>query len=171
MGELRVSQRTVEGITICDIVGDLDVAVLPILNEKLNAILRLSGSNSNILVNARRICYINSTAYEFLVQKMKKIRRRGGQFGMCSLSNYNATLIHLKKKERTGLSADGTPYVNVPIYANEKEAVKAMSRLAACGSGRTRSRVAHCHYLYSCMPQVYSEDLFANRRTERYNRF
>ena len=62
-----------------------------------------------------KIGYINSTAIAFLVQKMKKIQRRGGAFALCNLSAYNNTVMKL-----TGASK------RMPIFPGESDAVKAL---------------------------------------------
>ena len=112
--ELKVVARMVNsGITVLDVSGDLDVAVLPILNEKLEGVIRLGGAK--LIVNCDEIGYINSTAIAFLVQKMKKIQRRGGAFALCNLSAYNNTVMKL-----TGASK------RMPIYSSEEDAAKAL---------------------------------------------
>jgi anti-sigma B factor antagonist len=113
-GDLKIVARIVTGgITVLDVAGDLDVAVLPVLNEKVEGVVRLGGAK--LIVNCAKVGYINSTAIAFLVQKMKKIQRRGGAFALCGLSSYNNTVMKL-----TGASK------RMPIYPAEDEAVKAL---------------------------------------------
>jgi anti-sigma B factor antagonist len=113
-GKLKVVARIVAGgITVLDVTGDLDVAVLPVLNEKVEGVVRLGGSK--LIINCAQVGYINSTAIAFLVQKMKKIQRRGGAFALCALSAYNNTVMKL-----TGASK------RMPIFDKEDAAVKAL---------------------------------------------
>lgn len=108
--ELGIDVRTLEGVAILDVVGEVDLSTAPQLEEGLRR--AATASPPLVAVNLTRVTYIDSTALRVLTDGQKRVRDRRGLLVVI------ADQPTIKKIFRiTGL---GTI---VPVVATEREAL------------------------------------------------
>ena len=108
--ELGIDVRTLEGVAILDVVGEVDLSTAPQLEEGLRK--AATASPPLVAVNLTRVTYIDSTALRVLTDGQKRVRDRRGMLVVI------ADQPTIKKIFRiTGL---GTI---VPVVATEREAL------------------------------------------------
>jgi len=108
--DLGIDVRTIEGVAILDVVGEVDLYTAPQLEEGLRR--AATASPPLVAVNLTRVTYIDSTALRVLTDGQKRVRERRGAIVVI------ADQPTIKKIFRiTGL---GTI---VPVVATEREAL------------------------------------------------
>ena len=73
---LKVNTRTVEGVSIIDLQGEVDVYTAPDMKQQI--IDLLDGGSQRILVNLQSVDYLDSTALGVLIGGLKRLRERNG---------------------------------------------------------------------------------------------
>ena len=108
---LHVTNRKVDDVCVVDVEGDLDVPVLPAFGKEITNLI--NGGEKKVLVNLRRVGYVNSTAAALIMKRWNEIRRKGGDLRLYGASNYNKTIFHLLGLEK-----------KVSLYETEEEGVQ-----------------------------------------------
>ena len=108
--ELGIDVRTAEGVTILDVVGEVDLYTAPQLEEGLR---RAAAASPPLLaVNLTKVTYIDSTALRVLTDSQKRARERRGTIVVITTQPTIEKIFRI-----TGL---GTI---LPVVASEREAV------------------------------------------------
>lgn len=109
--DLQINARTIDGVTILDVVGEVDLYTAPQLEEGLRK--ASSGTRPLLAVNLTRVTYLDSTALSVLTESHKRVQVRQGAMVVI------ATQPTIQKIFRiTGL---GTV---LPVVATEGEAIE-----------------------------------------------
>lgn len=109
--DLQIDVRTSDGVTILDVVGEVDLYTAPRLEEGLRR--AASGTRPRLAVNLTRVAYLDSTALRVLTESHKDVRSRQGAIVLI------ATQPTIQKIFRvTGLGAI------IAVVATEREAVE-----------------------------------------------
>ena len=108
---LHVTNRKVDDVCVVEVEGDLDVPVLPAFGKEVTALI--NQGETKILVNLRKVGYVNSTAAALIMKRWNEIRRKGGDLRLYGASNYNKTIFHLLGLEK-----------KVSLYETEEEGVQ-----------------------------------------------
>ncbi|GAA2510213.1 STAS domain-containing protein [Pilimelia columellifera] len=81
--ELALTTRTVNGYTVLEVGGEVDVYTAPRLRERLQGLI--DGGVRAIVVDLGRVEFLDSTGLGVLVGAMKRLRPIGGTFSLvCS---------------------------------------------------------------------------------------
>jgi anti-sigma B factor antagonist len=74
--DLQLDVRTSDGVTILDVVGEVDLYTAPRLEEGLRQ--AASGPRPLLAVNLTRVAYLDSTALRVLTESHKDVQSRQG---------------------------------------------------------------------------------------------
>lgn len=78
--EIDLQHRTVGGVVILDVAGEIDIYTSPKLKSTLDQLL--NSGNSRVLVNLLRTKYLDSTALSVLSTALKHAQGMGGNLGL-----------------------------------------------------------------------------------------
>jgi anti-sigma B factor antagonist len=108
--DLQLTVRNVEGVTVLDVVGEVDLYTAPQLEEALRK--AEGGAAPRVAVNLAGVAYLDSTALRVLTESHKRALSRGGAIAVI------VTQTPIQKIFRiTGLG-------NVlPVVTTEREAI------------------------------------------------
>ena len=73
---LETSTRDVDGYTVLDVSGEVDVYTAPKLKEAIGAIL--TSGQVHLIVNMERVTYMDSSGFGTLLGALKRVRPEGG---------------------------------------------------------------------------------------------
>ncbi len=93
---LSYTIRTIDDVTVVDLIGELDMYTLPLAQELLNTLL--SDQRNKIIFNLAKLRYVDSSGLGFFTGTLKNVRQRGGDMKLVNLSSYISrifALIHL----------------------------------------------------------------------------
>ena len=93
---LSYTIRTVDDVTVIDLIGELDMYTLPLAQELLNTLL--SDKRNKITFNLAKLRYVDSSGLGYFTGTLKNLRQRGGDMNLVNLSSYISrifSLIHL----------------------------------------------------------------------------
>lgn len=91
---LNISTRTVDAnVHIVDPEGEVDMYTAPLLREAL--LDAFEGGAKQIIVNLRRVDYLDSTALGILVGGVKRMRENGGMLRLCEPQPRVVRLLHV----------------------------------------------------------------------------
>lgn len=108
--ELQIAVRNADGVTILDVVGEVDLYTVPQLEEALRK--AASGAQPLLGVNLSRVSYLDSTGLRVLTEWSKQARARQGAFAVIADQPTIQKLFRI-----TGLGEI------VPVLATEREAI------------------------------------------------
>lgn len=108
--ELQIAVRNADGVTILDVVGEVDLYTVPQLEEALRK--AASGAQPLLGVNLSRVSYLDSTGLRVLTEWSKQARARQGAFAVIADHPTIQKLFRI-----TGLGEI------VPVLATEREAI------------------------------------------------
>ncbi len=108
---LQIEMRTSDGVTILDIVGEVDLYTAPRLEEGLRR--AASGARPLLAVNLTRVAYLDSTALRVLTESHKDVQARQGAIVVIATQPTIQKIFQI-----TGLGAV------FPVVATEREAVE-----------------------------------------------
>ena len=78
--DVQLKTRTVDGVFILDVAGELDIYTSPKLKSAIqNA---LTAGRARVVVNLLRTTYLDSTALSVLTTAQKQAREAGGNLGL-----------------------------------------------------------------------------------------
>ncbi|MEV7973660.1 STAS domain-containing protein [Cellulomonas sp. NPDC089187] len=75
--DVTVSSTTVNGRTVVDVTGEVDVYTAPALRERLNALVDVG--RTDLVVDLIQVRFMDSTGLGLLVGVLKRVRGLGGQ--------------------------------------------------------------------------------------------
>jgi len=78
--EIQLKSRSVNGVVVVDVAGELDVYTSPKLKSAIQHALTEGGSR--VVVNLLEASYLDSTALSVLTGAQKQARRAGGNVGL-----------------------------------------------------------------------------------------
>lgn len=78
--ELSVGSRAVDGHTVVEVHGEVDVYTAPMLRERL--IELISGGARSLVVDLSRVDFLDSTGLGVLVGALKRLRTAGGALAL-----------------------------------------------------------------------------------------
>jgi anti-anti-sigma factor len=90
---LDISNRTVDGITIAELAGELDSASAPALREQLLSLLR--PGSSRLLVDLSRVSLCDASGLAVLVGISRRARRLGGFLRLAAVSPQADHVLHI----------------------------------------------------------------------------
>jgi anti-sigma B factor antagonist len=108
--DLQIDVRTSDGVTILDVVGEVDLYTAPRLEEGLRQ--AASGTRPLLAVNLTRVAYLDSTALRVLTESHREVQSRQGAIVVIATHATIQKIFHI-----TGL---GTV---LPVVSTEQEAV------------------------------------------------
>ena len=112
--DLQMNARNIDGVTVLEVVGEVDLYTAPQLEEGLRT--AASGRRPLLAVNLAGVAYLDSTALGVLTESHKHVQSRGGAMVVI------ATQPTIEKIFRiTGLGAV------LPVVASEREAIAQLS--------------------------------------------
>ncbi len=71
------------GITIINLTGEIDVSQAPKLRQTL--IKLFEEGTKNLLINMRKVIYIDSAGLSVLISAHRRANEAGGEFALCNL--------------------------------------------------------------------------------------
>ena len=77
---LKVNTRTVDGASIIDLQGEVDVYTAPELKQQI--IDLLDSGSQRVIVNLQSVDYLDSTALGVLIGGLKRLRERNGSLDL-----------------------------------------------------------------------------------------
>jgi anti-sigma B factor antagonist len=75
--DVSVASRTVDGTTVVDVTGEIDVYTAPALREKLTALV--DDGHVDLVVNLTEVRFMDSTGLGLLVGVLKRVRGLDGR--------------------------------------------------------------------------------------------
>jgi len=108
--DLQIDVRTSDGVTIIDVVGEVDLYTAPRLEEGLRQ--AATGSRPLLAVNLTRVSYLDSTALRVLTESHREVQSRQGAIVVIASQATIQKIFRI-----TGL---GTV---LPVVSTEREAV------------------------------------------------
>jgi anti-sigma B factor antagonist len=108
--ELQIAVRNIDGVTILDVVGEVDLYTVPQLEEALRG--AASGAQPLLGVNLCGVTYLDSTGLRVLTEWSKQARARQGAFAVIADQPTIQKLFRI-----TGLGGI------VPVLSTEREAI------------------------------------------------
>lgn len=81
---MKVEQRTVKGIPVLDVSGDVDLSTSPDLRRRL--LETLGPASSRLVVNLEDVSYMDSSGLATLVEAFQSARGHHGNLALCCLS-------------------------------------------------------------------------------------
>jgi len=78
--ELSLGSRQVAGHTVVEVRGEVDVYTAATLRERLLAVIE--GGATSVVVDLRRVDFLDSTGLGVLVGALKRLRLAGGQLAL-----------------------------------------------------------------------------------------
>lgn len=109
--ELQINARTIDGVTILDVVGEVDLYTAPQLAEGLRK--AAEGARPLLAVNLTQVSYLDSTALRVLTESHKQVQARHGAIVVISTQPTIRRIFRI-----TGLGAV------LPVVATEPEAIE-----------------------------------------------
>ncbi|MHC4958767.1 MAG: STAS domain-containing protein [Planctomycetota bacterium] len=76
---MQIGQKAVGAVAILDLDGEFDAANLKDAAARLDALI---GLNAQVILNLRRLRFINSLALGYLLKTSKRLAERGGELVM-----------------------------------------------------------------------------------------
>jgi len=77
-------EDSVGSITVLDVVGRVDSATAPVLQEKLKSVM--TAPQAKVLIDFTRLEYISSAGFRVLLLAAKRAEESGSHFVLCGLS-------------------------------------------------------------------------------------
>lgn len=109
--DLRINVRMSDGVTILDVVGEVDLYTAPQLEEGLRK--AASGARPLVAVNLTQVAYLDSTALRVLTESQKQVEARQGAIVVIAVQSTLQKIFRI-----TGLG-------NVfPVVTTEREAIE-----------------------------------------------
>jgi anti-anti-sigma factor len=90
---LDISTRTVDGITIAELAGELDLASAPALREQLLSLLR--PGSSRLLIDLSRVSLCDTSGLAVLVGISRRARLLGGFLRLAAVSPQADQVLHI----------------------------------------------------------------------------
>ena len=112
---MKISLREQEGLTLVDVVGDIDLYNSPEMRKTLIGQLREKGVG-RVIVNLTQVKYIDSSGVASLVEGLKISREMGSRFILFGLSPAAREVLELSRLIKV-----------FEVYDNEAQAMKAAS--------------------------------------------
>ena len=75
--DVSVASRTVDGRTVVDVTGEIDVYTAPSLREKLTSLV--DAGHTDLVVNLTEVRFMDSTGLGLLVGVLKRVRGLDGR--------------------------------------------------------------------------------------------
>jgi anti-sigma B factor antagonist len=108
--EAHVHVRTVDGVSVLDVAGELDLYTSPRLKEATEAVL--AEGQTRLIVNLLETKYLDSTALSILSNALQEIRRSGG----------NLALVYDQPQITRMFAITGLAEI-FPVFSSESEAL------------------------------------------------
>jgi anti-anti-sigma factor len=90
---LDISTRTVDGITIAELAGELDVASAPALREQLLSLLR--PGSSRLFIDLSKVSLFDASGLAVLVGISRRARLLGGFLRLAAVSPQADQVLHI----------------------------------------------------------------------------
>ena len=78
--DVQLKTRTVDGVSVLEVAGELDIYTSPKLKSAIQA--ALTAGRARVVVNLLRTTYLDSTALSVLTTAQKQAREAGGNLGL-----------------------------------------------------------------------------------------
>jgi anti-sigma B factor antagonist len=114
--DLQIKTRSVDAVTILDVVGEVDLYTAPQLEEGLRK--ASSGTRPRLAVNLTGVAYLDSTALRVLTEAHKRVQASQGAMVVIATQPTTQKIFRI-----TGL---GTV---LPVVATEREAIEQLRTL------------------------------------------
>ncbi len=111
--EAIMSSRTVGGVPVLDVAGELDLYTSPKLKAAIDSVL--AAGHTRLVINLLETTYMDSTALAILSSALQEIRQAGGNLGLIFNKPQIARLFTI-----TGLGE------LFPIFQTEADALEAV---------------------------------------------
>ncbi len=109
---MELQKRVIDGITILDIKGEVDIYSGEELRQKLDEFML---SAKNLIINISEIDYIDSFGLSLLIAVKKKMSKESKNFSLCCPQSYVRRILNLTKL-----------YDFLAVYESEEKAVQAI---------------------------------------------
>ncbi len=123
---LDISTRTVDGMTIAELAGELDIARAPALREQLLSMLRL-GSN-RLVIDLSKVSFCDTSGLAVLVGIGRRARQQGGFLRLAAVSPQADQVLQITGLHRhlpvSPLSTQPQPVPPTPGTAGEERSPK-----------------------------------------------
>jgi anti-sigma B factor antagonist len=123
---LDISTRTVDGITIAELAGELDIASAPALREQLLSLLQ--PGSSRLLIDLSRVRLCDASGLAVLVGISHRARRLGGFLRLTAVSPQADQVLHITGLHRhlpvSPLSTQPQPVPPAPGTAGQARSPK-----------------------------------------------
>lgn len=118
---MQINTRSVNGVMIVDVVGEVDLYTAPQLEEGLRK--ASSGTRPLLAVNLTRVAYLDSTALRVLTESHKRVQASHGAMVVIATQPTTQKIFRI-----TGL---GTV---LPVVTTEREAIEQLRTLPPTAS-------------------------------------
>jgi len=112
--EMELQKRVINGVTILDVKGEVDIYSGEELRQRVDEYMSAAG---HLLLNISEIDYIDSFGLSLLIAVKKKMSKEGKSFGLCCPQSYVRRILNLTKL-----------YDYLSVYENEEKAVQAIEK-------------------------------------------
>ena len=123
---LDISTRTVAGITIAELAGELDIASAPALREQLLSLLR--PSSSRLLIDLSKVSLCDASGLAVMVGISRRARLLGGFLRLAAVSPQVDQVLHITGFHRhlpiSPLSTQPQPVPPTPSTAGQARSPK-----------------------------------------------
>ncbi len=109
---MKIAIREINGATVLDVSGDIDLYNSPDIRKALLDALQ-NKSTRRVVVNLKEVRYIDSSGVASLVEGLKKARERSLRFILFGLSNAAREVLELSRLIKV-----------FEVYATEEEALQ-----------------------------------------------
>jgi anti-sigma B factor antagonist len=92
---LELSRRMERGLPIIDVDGEIDVYTVPRFKEHLSSLIE--EGNQNILVNLKKVGYMDSSGFGALLGATKRLRPQGGRLGLVSCNQVIGRMLKITR--------------------------------------------------------------------------
>ncbi len=82
---LETAFKNIEGITVIEVAGEVDVYTATELREALNEVI--DNGQNHIIVNMQNVKYMDSSGFGTLLSAMKRVRPIGGSVNLVRCNN------------------------------------------------------------------------------------
>ena len=82
---LETGQRKIDGATVLDVVGEIDVYTAPQFKEAVNNVL--AEGHKHLIINMASVTYMDSSGFGTLLSATKRLRPMGGTVNLVKCNN------------------------------------------------------------------------------------
>ena len=82
---LETGQRKIDGTTVLDVIGEIDVYTAPQFKEAVNSVL--AEGEKHLIINMASVTYMDSSGFGTLLSATKRLRPMGGTVNLVKCNN------------------------------------------------------------------------------------